>query len=94
MHSDNVLPSLVARVFDRPVDGESLTADATLTERAESALCTVLHYGGVDGEHHQAWVLDQVVRALTGPSYDEFVRRACDGEDGPDTYEWDTGIAP
>lgn len=26
--------------------------------------------------------------------YDEFVRGYCDGEDGPDTYEWDEGIAP
>ncbi len=27
-------------------------------------------------------------------AYIDIVRRACDGEDGPDTYSWDTGIAP
>ena len=27
-------------------------------------------------------------------AYSAFVRSAKDGEDGPETYEWDTGIAP
>ncbi len=27
-------------------------------------------------------------------TYKQFVANACSGEDGPDTYEWDTGIAP
>jgi hypothetical protein len=26
--------------------------------------------------------------------YRQFVASATEGEDGPDTYEWDTGIAP
>ena len=26
--------------------------------------------------------------------YLEFVRKACEGDDGPETYDWDTGIAP
>lgn len=26
--------------------------------------------------------------------YKELVREACDGEDGPDTYSWEEGIAP
>lgn len=26
--------------------------------------------------------------------YLAMVREACDGEDGPDTYEWEVGIAP
>ena len=51
-------------------------------------------YGSIDGAHHKAWVIDQMVRALTGDQYDEWVRAACDGEDGPDTYEWNEGIAP
>jgi hypothetical protein len=28
------------------------------------------------------------------PEYTEFVRDYEDGEDGPETYSWDTGIAP
>lgn len=26
--------------------------------------------------------------------YRQVIAAYCDGEDGPDTYEWDTGIAP
>lgn len=59
-----------------------------------AALRVALRYGGVDGEHHKAWVIDQMVRKLTGVKYEGWVRAACNGEDGPDTYEWDVGIAP
>lgn len=63
-------------------------------ESAAKALELIVKYGGIDGGHHKAWVLDQVVRALTEDKYDDLVIHATDGEDGPDTYEWDTGIAP
>lgn len=62
--------------------------------REQKALDLILRYGGIDGAHHKQWVLDQVVRALTGDKYDEWVATYCDGEDGPDTYAWDEGIAP
>lgn len=58
------------------------------------ALDIALQCGGIDGDHHKAWVIDQMVRVLTGPAYDEWVRKACDGEEGPETYGWDEGIAP
>lgn len=58
------------------------------------ALEIARQYGGIGGEHHKAWVIDQIVRALTGEDYDTFVAAAKDGENGPDTYEWDEGIAP
>ena len=75
-------------------------------------------YGQTDGEHHKAWAIDQMVRAVTGcpiiedtsldykgeqytferqgesAEYLEWVRAYCDGEDGPETYRWDEGIAP
>ena len=60
----------------------------------ELALECAREYGGIDGGHHKAWVIDQMCRALLGDRYDEFVRKAKEGEDGPDTYEWDEGIAP
>jgi len=52
--------------------------------------------GQVDGAHHKMWVIDQIVRILVGSEkkYEELVKRACDGEDGPNTYAWDTGVAP
>lgn len=62
--------------------------------RIEKALDVLIRYGGVDGDHHKTWVIDQAVRALTGRAYAKTIRAACDGEDGPDTYEWDEGIAP
>ena len=63
-------------------------------ERCAQAVELAVRYGGIDGDHHKAWVIDQMVRVLTGENYDKVVRDACDGEDGPDTYEWEIGIAP
>ena len=62
--------------------------------RVRAALAMAARYGGTDGEHHKTWVIDQMVRALTGPQYRRWVRSARDGDEGPDTYEWDEGIAP
>lgn len=62
--------------------------------KIQSALELIGGYGDIDGDHHKAWVLDQVVRILAGDEYGEWVRVACDGDDGPETYSWDTGIAP
>jgi hypothetical protein len=58
------------------------------------AIEIAVQFGGIDGSHHRAWVIDQMVRVLAGDRYAEIVREACDGEDGPGTYNWDVGIAP
>lgn len=60
----------------------------------EDALSIAFQYGGIQGDRDRAWVIDQMVRALTGSQYEEWVRERCEGEDGPDTYSWDTGITP
>lgn len=60
----------------------------------EAALECAFDFAQVDGGHHKAWVIDQMVKALTGDGYAAFVARYRDGEDGPETYDWDTGIAP
>lgn len=94
-----------------------------MSERDREAIAKALEIaeesGQVDGGHHKMWVIDQMIRALTGcplvektgigsvskepftyevqgesAAYQEFVNRATFGEDGPHTYEWDTGIAP
>lgn len=62
--------------------------------RDSNALIVIEMYGGIDGAHHKQWVIDQVVRALTGGRYEEWVAEMKNGEDGPETYEWDEGIAP
>lgn len=67
-----------------------------LALRIDEALELIHSYGGIDGAHHKQWVLDQVVRKLcdSEESYEAWVSEYQDGEDGPDTYEWDVGIAP
>lgn len=66
----------------------------TAEERIDKAVTVAVGYGGIDGSHHKAWVIDQMVRALTGDNYCALVRAACKGADGPDTYSWDEGVAP
>ena len=34
--------------------------------RIEKALDFAVRFGGIDGDNHKAWVIDQMVRALTG----------------------------
>lgn len=60
----------------------------------EQALDVARRYGGIAGEHHKAWVIDQMCRSLLGSNYVEWVASAKAGEDGPETYAWDVGIAP
>lgn len=65
-------------------------------QRIQSSLQFIREYGAYDGGHHKQWVLDQVVRILTGTpeGYQEWVQDTTAGEDGPDTYAWEEGIAP
>ena len=65
-----------------------------MSDKAKEALKIAMDYGQIDGAHHKAWVIDQMVRAMTGKDYSRFVAEALRGEDGPDTYSWDEGIAP
>lgn len=54
----------------------------------------IIPYGQIDGDNHKTWVIDQIVRKLVGYKYDTFIKAVNYGKDGPDTYEWKTGIAP
>ena len=71
-------------------------------KKIEEALDIAMSYGSCDGSHHKMWVIDQMVRALTGPRYEEWVT-AARGEKMFDDeyleefeyeYEWDEGIPP
>lgn len=80
--------------------------ELTAEQKIANALSIIHQSGGVDGGHHKAWVLNQVVKALCGgkrltdweaeetPEYKKWVKEYEAGEDGPKTYEWDKGIAP
>jgi hypothetical protein len=64
------------------------------TLRIKAAIDLAVSFGGIDGAHHKSWVIDQMVRALAGPEYEAIVRDSKAGEDGPETYSWDEGVAP
>lgn len=63
-------------------------------QRIEIAIDIALRYGQIDGSYHKAWVIDQILRVLTGIRYEQVIRDSCNGGDGPETYAWDTGVAP
>jgi hypothetical protein len=68
---------------------------APLREKIEKAIDLAVEYGGIDGAHHKMWVIDQIIQILAGEErYNQIVADSCSGEDGPNTYEWDEGIAP
>lgn len=64
----------------------------TPEQRVEEALNRAFSHAGHDGAHHKDYAIDQMVRALTGPGYREWVKNFEDGEDGPKTYSWHTGM--
>ena len=70
------------------------TTGLNFPEPVNKALEIAMNYGGCDGGHHKMWVIDQMVRVLTGDKYKEWVKFVRAGEDGPMTYEWEEGIAP
>lgn len=49
-------------------------------ERIAKALDFAVRYGGIDGDHHKAWVIDQMVRALTGCPKVDLIGTDCRGE--------------
>jgi len=73
-----------------------LIAETSTLTPAERAIYIAQRFGSTDGDHHKMWVIDQMVRALLvrQNAYFEFVVETCSGEQGPNTYDWDEGIAP
>lgn len=65
-------------------------------EHIETALELAFMYSQIDGSHHKAWVIDQMVRALLGEDYDDWIKKYNGDvdEDGEYEYEWDEGVAP
>ena len=79
-------------------------------QRIENALSIAFRFGQIDGAHHKAWVIDQIVRALCGceynndyeycdsqnQEYQDWVYEYCYGEGvaEDDYYEWEIGIIP
>lgn len=49
-----------------------------LQVKISNAMMVADIYGAIDGAHHKAWVLDQVIRALTGCKFEIVNGRALD----------------
>ena len=63
-------------------------------ERISKALEIAFQYSQIDGEHHKAWAIDQMVRALLGDGYEAWVKNYKHDDETGDEYDWDVGIAP
>lgn len=61
-------------------------------EKIDKALEIAFQYGQIDGAHHKAWVIDQMVRTLSD-DYTKVINDYEMDEEGNE-YEWDCGIAP
>lgn len=66
----------------------------SLEDRVQWALMVAAEFAGYDGSRHKQWVIDQMVKALTGDKYEEWVRKFNSGDEGPDTYLWEEGMSP
>jgi len=110
-------PDAMKTALEKTVEG-IVDVVGDLERRRCEALALAVKYGSIDGEKHKAWVIDQMVRELTGcpmvtreaidcngkpytyealgesDEYRKLVEDARAGEDGPETYDWDEGIAP
>jgi hypothetical protein len=83
--SEMLTPELLALVTTDKLDAFT---------RRDMAIAMIQDVGDVDGAHHKQWLIDQVLRLLAGPDYENVVREIMDGRDGPETFGWDVGIAP
>ena len=87
-------------------DDKDMLVNVAFKKRIENALEFLSVWGQVEGDHHKAWVIDQVVRALCGcewnfndsffqnEEYKDWVSGYCYDDNHVMEYEWDTGIAP
>ena len=69
-----------------------------MEDRIDKALKIAWDCSQIDGAHHKAWAIDQMVRALCGneEEYEKWVAKYEEpvSDDHDDYYAWDTGIAP
>ena len=60
-------------------------------QRINDAVDLAWRYGNIEGDHHQKWVIDQILRRLL--TENEYARFIHDYEESGE-YKWDLGIAP
>jgi len=93
MATDDVeqIDSIMAK-FEQVNKGldEILAAKDALVKRCTDAVEIAVKYGGIDGDHHKAWVIDQMVRKLLGEKDYAKLVAECAEQD----FAWDEGITP
>ena len=87
--NENIMNNLDSSIIFKYIEGLE-KENQEYREVIDKAVDIAWKYGQIDGDHHQKWVTDQMVRALLGSDYENFVK---DYEEDGD-YEWDIGIAP
>jgi hypothetical protein len=60
-------------------------------EAIGEAIAIAERWGHAEGDHHKAWVIDQMVRALVGVDYEHWVAAYEDTNEG---CIWIQGVAP
>lgn len=100
----NALPEkdlkLIEGDFYMAVSSEDYTIMSDLyqaeKDKIKKALELIYQYGQIDGDHHKAWVLDQVVRSLhnTEEDYSEWISDYKLEDGDPEAYDWNEGVAP
>lgn len=63
-------------------------------QRVVEALELIERFITIDGSHHKQWVLDQVVRKLTGDKYEEFRAGFIEFDGGESCDAYDEGTPP
>jgi hypothetical protein len=61
---------------------------------SKKALKAIEKWGNIEGDHHKQWLIDQIVRELTGENYNTWVNEWENVNKGQISCKWDTGIAP
>ena len=56
--------------------------DEDLQKRIDKALKVAVLYAHCAGDHHRLWVIDQMVRALTGREYKKWLATVTQDENG------------
>lgn len=77
-----------------PHSANPMTTTMSPEQRITAAVALAHRYAQSEGADAKAWVIDQMVRRLLDDGYDEFVTRFRNGEDGPNSHDWDVGLAP
>lgn len=93
---------LCAQLADRLAcnhTGAQLTFKSTdgtipLSKKEAEILRLIERFTGFEKTHHKAYLIDQIARLLLAEKYDDWVLEMKNGDDGPATYDYDTGIAP